>query len=90
MVALAAGAVWCVLQLHARVDLIGLSLLIGLIVAVVVRRQGFAQSGMGVLMAMFSTALACAYASYLLAAAKVASYLGIPLRSALTSICLRS
>ena len=86
MVALAAGAVWCVLQLHARVDLIGLSLLIGLIVAVVVRRQGFAQSGMGVLMAMFSTALACAYASYLLAAAKVASYLGIPMRSALTSI----
>ena len=47
MVALAAGAVWCVLQLYARVDLIGLSLLVGLIVAVVVRRQGFAQSGMG-------------------------------------------
>ena len=86
MVALAAGAVWCVLQLYAQVDLIGLALLVGLVVAAVVRRQGFAQSGVGVLVAMLSTALACAYASYLLAAAKVASYLGIPMRSALTSI----
>ncbi len=86
MVALAAGAVWCVLQLYARIDLIGVSLLVGLIIAVVVRRQGFGQSLAGVLIAAFSTAVACAYASYLLAAAKVASYLGIPMRSALTSI----
>ncbi len=86
MVALAAGAVWCVLQLYVRVDLIGVSLLVGLIIAVVVRRQGFGRSLAGVLIAAFSTAVACAYASYLLAAAKVASYLGIPMRSALTSI----
>ncbi|MEO7014407.1 MAG: hypothetical protein ABI127_08850 [Dokdonella sp.] len=86
MVALAAGAVWCVLQLYARIDLIGVSLLVGLIIAVVVRRQGFARTLSGALLAMFGTAVACAYASYLLAAAKVASYLGIPMRSALTSI----
>ena len=86
MVALAAGAVWCVLQLYARVDLIGISLLVGLIIAVVVRRQGFARTLSGVLLAVFGTAVACAYASYLLASAKVASYLGIPMRSALTSI----
>lgn len=86
MVALAAGAVWCVLQLYVRVDLIGLSLLAGLIIAVVVRRQGFARTLAGTLIAVLGTALASAYASYLLAAAKVASYLGIPMRSALTSI----
>ena len=86
MVALAAGAVWCVLQLYARIDLIGVSLLVGLIIAVVVRRQGFARTLSGARLAMFGTGVACAYASYLLAAAKVASYLGIPMRSALTSI----
>ncbi len=86
MVALAAGAVWCVLQLYARVDLIGVSLMVGLIIAVVVRRQGFARTFSGVLIAMLGTAVASVYASYLLAAAKVASYLGIPMRSALISI----
>ena len=86
MVALAAGAVWCVLQLYMRVDLIGLALLVGAIIAWVLRRQGFAHSASGVMTAMISTAIACAYASYLLAAAKVASFLGIPMRSALLSI----
>ena len=86
MVALAAGAVWCVLQLYARVDLIGISLFVGVLIAIVVRRQGFARSFEGVLLAVLGTTVACAYASFLLAAAKVASFLGIPMRSALTSI----
>ena len=86
MVALAAGAVWCVLQLYLRVDLIGLALLVGAIIAWVLRRQGFAHSVGGAVTAMISTAIACAYASYLLAAAKVASFLGIPMRAALLGI----
>jgi hypothetical protein len=88
MCALAAGAVWCVLQLYLRLDLIGLAIVIGALIAWVLRRQGFAHRLSGVLIAMFSTLLACLYAGYLLAAAKVASFLGVPMRSTLTSMGL--
>ena len=86
MCSLAAGAVWCVLQLYSRIDLIGLSLVVGAMIAWILRRQGYAHSVGGALLAAGCTAIACAYAGYLLAAAKVASFLGIPMRSTLTTI----
>ena len=86
MCALAAGAVWCVLQLYSRIDLIGLSLVVGALIAWILRRQGFGRTHSGALLAAGCTAIACVYAGYLLAAAKVASFLGIPMRSTLTSI----
>ena len=86
MCALAAGAVWCVLQLYLRLDLIGIALVVGAFIAWVLRRQGFGHRLSGVLIATLSTALACLYAGYLLAAAKVASFLGIPMRETLTTM----
>ena len=86
MVGLAAGAVWCVLQLYLRFDLIGIALLVAAIIAWILRRQGFAQTISGAVIAAISTAVACAYASYLLAAASVASFLGESMRSALLKI----
>lgn len=86
MCSLAAGAVWCVMQLYSRIDLIGLSLLVGAMIAWILRRQGFGRSLSGALLAAACTAIACVYAGYLLAAAKVASFLGIPMRSTLTTI----
>ncbi|MGB0133876.1 hypothetical protein [Dokdonella sp.] len=86
MCALAAGAVWCVLQLYSRMDLIGLSLLVGAMIAWILRRQGFGRSLSGALLAAVCTTIACVYAGYLLAAAKVASFLGIPMRSTLITI----
>ncbi|HMM67276.1 MAG TPA: hypothetical protein PKC03_10065 [Dokdonella sp.] len=86
MCALAAGAVWCVLQLYLRFDLIGISLAVAAFIAWILRRQGFGRTPSGALIAAISTTIACVYASYLLAAAKVASFLGIPMRSTLTTI----
>lgn len=86
MCALAAGAIWCVLQLYSRIDLVGLSLVVGAMMAWILRRQGFGHTMAGALLAAACTAIACVYAGYLLAAAKVASFLGIPMRSTLTTI----
>lgn len=86
MMALAAGAVWCVVQLIVPFDLIACALVLGLVVAWSVRKQGFAHRVAGVAMACAATMLGCAYALYLLAAAKVASFLGIPMRATLTTI----
>jgi hypothetical protein len=88
MCALAAGAVWCVLQLYLRLDLIGIAIVIGAFIAWVLRRQGFGRRLSGALIAAFSTLLACLYAGYLLAAAKVASFLGVPMRNTLTTMGL--
>ena len=86
MCALAAGAVWCVLQLYLRFDLIGFALAVGVFIAWILRRQGFGHSVGGALVAAASTTVACIYAGYLLAAAKVASFLGIPMRATLTTM----
>lgn len=86
MVALAAGAVWCVLQLYLRVNLIGVALVVAVVIAWTLRRQGFGQSASGAVIAAISTAIACAYASYLLSAAQVASFVGESMRSTLLKI----
>lgn len=86
MIALAGGAVWCLLQLYLRFDLILLAILIGVLIAWVLRVHGFAHSASGALIAALCTAVTCLYAGYLLAAAKVASFLGLPMRSTLIAI----
>lgn len=86
MIALAGGAVWCVLQLYLRLDLIMLSILIGAMIAWILRGHGFAHSASGAAIAALCTAVTCVYAGYLLAAAKVASFLGLPMRSTLIAI----
>ncbi|WP_440221648.1 hypothetical protein ACQQ2N_11100 [Dokdonella sp. MW10] len=86
MCALAAGAVWCVAQLYLRMDLVVLALPTGALVAWALRNHGFARTLSGSAVAAALTLLACAYASYLLAAAKVATFLGLPMRSTLLAI----
>jgi len=86
MCALAAGAVWCVLALYLRVDLIFIALVIAVLIAWVLRANGFSRTRSGALVAATSTLLAFIYSAYLLAAAKVASFLGLPLRSTLVAI----
>lgn len=86
MVALASGAVWCVLQLYLRVHLIGIAFVVAVLIAWALRRQGFGRTMSGAVIAAVSTAVACAYASYLLAAAQVASFVGESMRSALLKI----
>jgi hypothetical protein len=86
MCALAAGAVWCVVQLYLRFDLIGFAFAVAAFIAWVLRRQGFGRRLSGALIAAFSTIVACVYAGYLLAAARVASFLGIPMRETLLTM----
>lgn len=86
MCALASGAVWCVLALYLRLDSGMFLLLIAAVLAWVLRSHGFAHSSSGVVVAVACTLLAYAYSAYLLAAAKVASFLGLPLRSTLIAI----
>lgn len=86
MCALAAGAVWCVAALYLRIDMIFIALVIAVLIAWVLRANGFSRTRSGALVAALSTLLAFVYSAYLLAAAKVASFLGLPLRSTLVSI----
>ena len=86
MCALAAGAVWSVLQIYLRLELVVLALPSAALIAWALRNHGFARTPGGALLAALITAIACAYASYLLAAARVASFLGIPMRATLTTI----
>lgn len=86
MCALAGGALWCLIALYARNDLIVLSLPIAAVVAWALRAHGYAASWPGALIAVACVALASAYSLYLQATAQVAALLGLPLRDALTQI----
>lgn len=83
MCALAGGAVWCVLALYARHDLMALSLPVAAGVAWALRAHGFAGRWSGAVIAVVCVLLACAYSLYLQATAQVASLLGLPMRDAL-------
>ncbi|HEY6986449.1 MAG TPA: hypothetical protein VH375_10225 [Rhodanobacteraceae bacterium] len=83
MCALAGGAVWCLIALYARRDLMALSLPIAAAIAWALRAHGFAQRWSAAAIAVACVTLACAYSLYLQATAQVASLLGLPLRSAL-------
>ena len=86
MSALAGGAIWCLVALYSRHDLIALSLPIAGVIVWALRANGFAGRGSGALVAGACVALACAYSLYLQATAQVASLLGLPLRAALTQM----
>ena len=86
MSALAGGAIWCLVALYSRHDLIALSLPIAGVIVWALRANGFAGRGSGALVAAACVALACAYSLYLQATAQVASLLGLPLRAALTQM----
>jgi hypothetical protein len=86
MSALAGGAIWCLVALYARHDLIALSLPIAGAVVWALRSNGFEGRWSGALVAASCVALSCAYSLYLQATAQVASLLGLPLRAALTQM----
>ncbi len=82
MCALASGAIWCVLALYTGRDLAILALPSAVVIAWALR--GNRQSRfLDAALAAICTAFACAYAQYLLAAARIASVLGIPMRKTL-------
>jgi hypothetical protein len=84
MTALAGGAVWCLIALYARRDLIALALPIAGLIVWALRAHGYAGRWSGAVIAALCVALASAYSLYLQASAQVASMLGLPLREALT------
>ena len=86
MTALAGGAIWCLIALYARHDLIALSLPIAAAVAWALRAHGYAGRWSGAAIAVACVALASVYSLYLQVAAQVASMLGLPLRAALTQM----
>lgn len=86
MSALAGGAIWCLVALYSRHDLIALSLPIAGVIVWALRANGYAGRWTGALVAAACVALACAYSLYLQATAQVASLLGLPLRAALTQM----
>jgi hypothetical protein len=83
MSALAGGAIWCLLALYARHDLMALSLPISAFVVWALRANGYAGRWSGVAVAVACVVLACAYSLYLQATAQVASLLGLSMRAAL-------
>ena len=86
MTALAGGALWCLIALYARHDLIPLSLPIAAAVAWALRSHGYVGRASGAVIGVLCVALASAYSLYLQAAAQVASMLGLPLRAALAQM----
>ena len=83
MCALAGGAIWCLLALYLRRDLIVLALPIALLVAWALRTHGYAGRWAGAVIAVVCVAISCVYSLYLQATAEVASLLGLPMRAAL-------
>lgn len=89
MCALAGGAVWCLLALYARHDLMALSLPVAAGIVWALRAHGFAGRVSGAAIAVVCVTLACAYSLYLQATAQVASLLGLPMRDALLQMAPR-
>jgi hypothetical protein len=86
MSALAGGAVWSVLVLRTGYELTPLAFVIGLVIAVVLRANGYARTRLGAFLAALFTALACVYAQCLLAVGDVAQAMGFSLRDTLLRI----
>ncbi|MGA8277958.1 MAG: hypothetical protein WB784_07160 [Rhodanobacteraceae bacterium] len=85
MCALAAGALWCVLALYSGRDLAVLALPSAAVIGWSLRSRRRSRA-LDTMVAAICTAIACAYAQYLLAAAKVAALLGLPMRKTLFDI----
>jgi len=86
MSALAGGAVWSVLVLRTGNDLTFVAFVIAIVIAVILRVNGFAGTRLGVFLAALCTAIACVYAQCLLAVGDVAHALGFSLKDTLLRI----
>ena len=83
MCALAAGAVWCLLSLYGRSDLVAFAFVVALLIAWALRAHGFGGSWFGALLAAGFVVLGSMYAFCLQAVAQVASLLGLSMRATL-------
>jgi len=86
MSALAGGAVWCVLALRTGYEHTWLALLCAVVIAWILRANGFSGTKTGAALAALCTALACIYAQCLLAIGDVAQAMGFSLRDTLYRI----
>ena len=86
MSALAGGAVWSVLVLRTGRELTVLAFVIAMVIAMLLRMNGFAGTRLGAALAALCTACACVYAQCLLAIGDVAQALGFSLRDTLARI----
>jgi hypothetical protein len=84
--ALAGGAVWSVLVLRTSYELTAFAFVIALVIALVLRANGFAGTRLGALLAALFTAFACIYAQCLLAVGDVAQAMGFSLGDTLLRI----
>jgi hypothetical protein len=82
MCALAGGALWCMLSIYSRSEVVAFAFVVALFVVWTLRAHGYAARWTGVLVAVFCVGLASLYSFYLQAVAQVASLLGLPMRSA--------
>jgi hypothetical protein len=86
MSALAGGAVWSVLVLRTGYELTFLAFVIALVIAWVLRANGYSGTRLGVFLAVLCTAIACIYAQCLLAVGDVAMAMGFSLRDTILRI----
>jgi hypothetical protein len=86
MSALAGGAIWSVLVLRTGYELTALAFVIAIVIAWILRVNGFAGTWPGALLAALFTAIACTYAQCLLAIGDVAQAMGFSLRDTLMRI----
>ncbi|MEO8670985.1 MAG: hypothetical protein ABI411_06695 [Tahibacter sp.] len=86
MVALAAGAVWALIALWAGRPLSTPAIAVAFLVGATLAPHLRLRTAWAAPMAAALTALACVYASCLIATAEVAMMMGLPLRSALGKI----
>ena len=86
MSALAGGAVWSVLVLRTGYELTFLAVIIALVIAWVLRANGYAGTRLGAALAALCTAFACIYTQCLLAVGDVAQAMGFSLRDTLLRI----
>ncbi|RYD15474.1 MAG: hypothetical protein EOP90_08805 [Lysobacteraceae bacterium] len=86
MCALAGGAIWCLLSLYLRSPLLLFAFAIAMPVAWALRTHGFAGRASGAAIAIACVLLASTYAWSLQAIARIASMLGLPMRSTMNQM----
>jgi len=84
MCALAGGAIWCLLGLHARSELAWFAFVVAAFVAWTLRAHGYAGRWSGAIAAVACMLLASTYALYLQSVARMASMFNLPMRTVLS------
>ncbi|MBN8727536.1 MAG: hypothetical protein J0H15_07505 [Xanthomonadales bacterium] len=83
MAALAAGAVWCLLALWFRRDLVALAFAVAAISAWILRAHGYARHWLGPVAAVACVAVATLYAFSLRAVMDISGLFGLPVGQAM-------